>query len=352
MIGVTMREGAFAFVKCGTNSWNVAASVLFGLHIESDGGMAQTPEFVDDQSFGQTFLGQAEVGNFPAQDLTWTTPAKFTDHAYRLIAGAMGSPAAVTISTSAAGAVTSWLHIMDLAPSTDGVAFTGAFAKKLYVDELTSFKMTGFGLTGDGSVMKLSLKALGTKPTNQSSVNINSTVFGANFPALANRIFTKHGTFRANLQSGNTLVAADAIKIETCGFDFSRPQDAPNIYGQDVIDEPADNGFPDVSINLTFPRMDTVSANSFVAIHRDGTVLKGELRFVGALINSTDNYQYVFQFPHLEVQASTQNTQGAQQIKPTAMLKAKKAFTSPSGMPFVNPFRLRITTTQSIAGLA
>lgn len=352
MSGVTMREGGFAFAKTGTNSWNVAASVTLGLHIESDGGMAQNPEWVDDQSFGQTFMGQAEVGNFPALDLTWTTPAKFTDHAYRLIAGAMGSPAAVTISTSTASAPTSWLHIIDLAPSTDGVAWTGAFAKKLYVDEVTSFKVTGFGLTADGSVMKLSLKVLGTKPTNQSSININSTVFGASFPALANRIFTKHGTGRFNLQSAGALASTDQIKIETCAFDFSRPQDAPNIYGQDVIDEPADNGFPEAMINLTLPRMDTVSANSFYACQRDGTVLKGELRFVGALINSTDNYSYIFQFPHLEVQATTQVTQGAQQIKPTAMLKAKKAASSPTGMPFVNPFRLRITTTQSIAGLA
>jgi hypothetical protein len=257
----------------------------------------------------------------------------------------------VTISTSGSGN-TSWLHIIDLSPNTDGVAWTGAFAKKLYVDELTSFKMHGFGLSADGSVMKLSLKAIGTKPTNQSSVNINSTVFGANFPALANRIFTKHGTFRANLQSGNTLGASDAIKVEICAFDFARPQDAPNIYGQDFIDEPADQGFPQASINLTFPRADTVSANSFYACQRDGTVLKGELRFIGPLINSVDNYSFIFQFPHLEVQATTQPAQGANQIKPTAMFKAKKAATSPSGMPFVNPFRLRITTTQSMAGLA
>lgn len=352
MSGVTMREGAFAFAKCGTNSWGVAASVLYGAHIESDGGMAQTPEWVDDQAFGQTFLGQAEVGNFPAQDLTWVTPAKFADHCYRLIAGAMGSPAAVTIASSASGQTTSWLHIIDLTANTDGIAWTGAFNKKLYVDELTSFKVTGFGLTGDGSVMKLSIKALGTKPTNQSSVNINSTVHGANFPALTNRIFTKHGTFRANLSSGNTLAASDAIKIETCAFDFSRPQDAPNIYGQDYIDEPADQGFPEASISITMPRMDTVSANSFYACQRDGTVLKGELRFFGSYINSTDQYSYVFQFPHLEVQQTTQPAQGAQQIKPTAMFKAKKAASSVSGMPFINPFRLRITTTQSLAGLS
>jgi hypothetical protein len=348
MSGVTMREGAFAFVKFGTNSWNVAGSVTRGHYIESDGGMKQSPEYVDDQSFNQRFLGQAEVGNFGAQDLTWTSPAKYADYGYILEALCMGSPTAVTISSSVAGQVTSWLHIMDLAPSIDGLGVTGAFDKRLYVDELTSAKIYGMTLTGDGSVMKETFKVMGTKPTNISSINTRSTVNGATFPALNNRVFTKHGTFRVNAQAGNTLAAGDAIIIETCNFEFTRPQDAPFVYGQDVIHEPADNGFPECMISVTFPRMDTISANSMYACQRDGTILKGELRFTGVLINSLDNYSLIYQFPHLEVQDTTQPTQGAQQIKPTAMFKAKLAATSQNGMPFINPFRLRRITTQSV----
>jgi hypothetical protein len=348
MSGVTMRSGAVAFAKFGANSWGVAASVTKGMYFESDGGMKQAPEYVDDQSFGQRFLGQAETGNFAAQDLSLTTPAKYADHQYILDACAMGSPAAVTISTSASGQTTSWLHVTDLAPSIDGLGVTLAFDKVLYVDELASAKVYGFSFTGDGSVMKSTYKFMGTKPTNASTTNTRSTVNGANFPALANRIFTKHGVLRVNLQSGNSLVAADEVKIETCAVEFSRPQDAPFVYGQDYIHEPADNGFPEFSISVTFPRMDTVSANSFYACQRDGTVLKAELRFLGSYINSTDQHTYILQFPHLEVQDTTQVTQGAAQIKPTAMFKAKLAASSPLGMPFVNPMRLRRITTQSV----
>ena len=114
------------------------------------------------------------------------------------------------------------------------------------------------------------------------------------------------------------------------------------------LHEPADNGFPEISVSVTFPRMDTISANSMYACQNAGTILKGELRFEGVLINSTDKYTAIYQFPHLEVQDTTQPTQGAQQIKPTAMFKAKLAATSQSGMPFVNPFRLRRITTQSV----
>lgn len=348
MSGVTMRSGAVGFAKFATNSWGVPASVTKGIYFESDGGMKQAPEYVDDQSFNQRFMGQAETGNFAAQDLTLTQPAKYADHSYILDALAMGSPQAVTISTSAVGQVTSWLHVMDLAPSIDGLGVTVAFDKVLYVDELASAKVYGFGLSGDGSVMKASYKFMGTKPTNASTTNTRSTVNGANFPALRERVFTKHGTFRVNLQSGNSLVAADGVLIETCNFEFSRPQDSPFVYGQDYIHEPADNGFPEFNISVTFPRADTISANSMYACQRDGTVLKGELRFEGSLINSTDRHAYILQFPHLEVQDTTQTTQGAAQIKPTAMFKAKLAATSPLGMPFVNPFRLRRTTSQSV----
>lgn len=348
MAGVTGRNIAVSFAKFGANSWGVAASVTKGMYFESDGGMKQAIEYVDDQSFGQRFLGQAEAGNFAAQDLTLVTPAKYADHSYILDALAMGSPQAVTISTSAAGQTTSWLHVTDLAPNIDGLGATLAFDKVLYVDELTSAKVYGFGLTGDGSVMKASYKFMGTRPTNISSINTRSTVNGANFPALSNRIFTKHGTIRLNAQSGNTLAASDAVTIEACTFEFTRPQDAPHVYGLDYIYEPADNGFPEFTISVTFPRAETVTANSMFACQRDSTVLKGELRFEGAFINSTDRHSYILQFPHLEVQDTSQATQGAQQIKPTAMFKAKLAASSVSGMPFINPFRLRRITTQSV----
>ena len=352
MAGVTMREGASAFGKFATNSWGVAVAVSKGWYPESDGGLKQAPEYVDDQSFGQMFLGQAEVGNFAVQDLSIATPAKYNSNEHVLEACAMGSPATVTISTSAAGQVTSWLHVIDLAASIDGLGITLAFDKKLYVDEVVSAKVYGFEMGADGSVMKETFKFMGTKPTNISSTNINSTVWGATYPALRNRIFTKNGTFRINAQSAGSLVAADAVAIETCQVTFSRPQDAPFVYGSDTIYEPADQGFPEISIAVTFPRMSTVSANSFYAGQRDGTVYKADLTFQGDFINSTDRYTFVYQFPHLEAQETSQLAQGANQIKPDAMFKSKLAASSPSGIATNRPLRIRRTMVNSVHAFA
>lgn len=352
MAGVTMREGASAFAKFGTGSWGVAASVTKGWYPESDGGMKQAPEYVDDQSFGQFFLGQAEVGNFAAQDLSIITPAKYNANEHVLEGCAMGSPATVTISTSATGQTTSWLHVLDLAPSIDGLGVTMAFDKKLYVDELTSAKVYGFGMTADGSVMKETFKLMGTKPINVSSTNINSTVWGATFPALRNRIFMKQGVVRINAQSASALASGDTVQVDVCEVQFSRPQDAPFAYGTDTIIEPADQGFPEITLSLKFPRMSTVSANSFYAGQRDGTVWKGDITFSGDFINSTDRYTFVYQFPHLESQDTSQLAQGANQIKPDVMFKAKLALGSVSGIPTNRPMRVRRIMVNSVHAFA
>jgi hypothetical protein len=350
MAGVTGKEAAIAFAKFGTNSWGVAASVTKGAYFTNDGNMAPQPAYVDDNSFGQDFLGQAEVGDIASPDLTFTTRAKYDDHSYIWEALAMGSPA-VAIATSAVGQTTSWRHTIDLAPSLDGLGITIAVDKVIYVDELTSAKVYGFSFTGgDGGVMDQAFKVMGSRPTNISSINTRSTVNGASFPALRNRIFRKQGTIRMNLQSAGSLGAGDAIKVQDLNFEFSRPQDAPFVYGLEFIDEPADQGFPEFTLRATYPRMNTVSAGSIYHALVNGSVFKLDCTYLGAFINSTDRYSYKFEFPHLEVQPDTNPgmIEGANQAKPTATFKAKLAGSSPSGMAFVNPVRVTRIMTQSV----
>ena len=118
MAGTTGREmKGYAFAKCGTNSWGVAASVTKGTRFQSDGGLKPAPTFVEDRSFGETFLGASSAGDFAAQDLTLAGQARYEDHNYVLEALAMGSPAAAAIVTSAAGQTTSYRHVIDLAAS-------------------------------------------------------------------------------------------------------------------------------------------------------------------------------------------------------------------------------------------
>lgn len=348
MAGVTGREARMAFALLGLNSWGVAAAVDRGVYFQSTGGMRLQPARVNDEAFGQSFLGAGDLGDVEAPNLTWAGRSRYDDHSFVLDAAVMGSPAAATISTSVSGQTTSFLHLIDLAPSTDGLAITAAIDKVLFVDELTSAKPYALmEQVGDGGVMDKSYKVLGSKPTNISSINTRSIVNSASFVPLSNRVFRNQGIFRMNVQSGGSLGASDAVQIESFDFTFERPQDAPHIFGQDYVIAPADNGFPVVQFKVKYPRMTAVSASSlYAALRQQGVVWKCDMTYLGAFINSTDRYKKLYQFPHVELDETNGfEVEGATQVKPEATFTAKLATSSPSGMPFVNPFRLQYINT-------
>jgi hypothetical protein len=351
MAGITGRQVDIAFAKFAVNSWGVAASVTKGMYFSSDGGLKLAPTIIDDDAFGQVFVEQAEVGDVQAPAPTFGGISRYDDYSYIWDALAMGSPTAATISTSAAGQVTSWLHTFDLADVIDGLGVTLAIDKVQYVEELTSAKVYGWDeAPGAGGMMQRTYKVIGSKTTNISSVNINSTIGGATFPALGNRIFRKQGVFRMNKHTAGALAAGDAVKAETVKFAWERPQDSPHVFGQDYVDEPADNGFPTFSLDVGYPRMNTIAANSLYAGLRDGTAWKADWTFNGAFINSTDQYKKLYQWPYLQLEAFEAPVVGANQIKPKATFKARMAPTSPAGMAFIRPFRLtRIQLNSPVA---
>lgn len=350
MAGVTGRSARIAFAKLGANSWGVAASVTKGIYFQATAGMRLQPSRVNDEAFGQSFLGAGDLGDVIAPDLTYVGRARYDDHQFIWDALCMGSPAAATLSNSAAGQTVSYQHVIDLAVSTDGLGLTIAVDKSLFVDELTSAKVYGFmEQPGNGGVIDKNYKVLGSKPTNISSINIAATVAGASFVPLANRIFRSQGTLRMNVQGGSSLASGDTVPAETVEFSFERPQDAPFVYGQDFIYMPADNGFPITQIKVKYPRMTTASASSlYAALRTQGVVFKADLTYLGAYINSTDRYKRLYQFPHVELDETNGfDVTGAEQVKPEATFRAKLAVTSPSGMPFVNPFRLTLINTMA-----
>lgn len=351
MPGVTGRETKIAFAKFGANSWGVAASVTTGMYFQSDGGLKLEPLIVEDDAFGQTFIQQSDVGNITAPAPNLSAVARYNDASFVWEALAMGSPAAVTIATSASGEVTSWQHVIDLSHDLDGLGLTLAIDKQQYVEELTSAKVHGFTLEdGENGLMRETYKITGSKTTNISSVNIAATVAGATFPSLANRILKRQGVFRMNAHSAGGLGAGDAVPSESIKFTYERPVDAPHIYGQDYVIEPADNGFPTFTLEVQYPRMTTIAANSLYGGLRDATAFKADWTFSGSFINSTDQYKLLIQFPFVQLTNFEAPVTGANQIKPKATFAARLAPSSPTGMAFVNPFRLtRILVNSTVA---
>ena len=357
MSGRTGREMKMAFAKFAANSWGVAASVTKGVYFESDAGMQLRINQVADNAFGQSFIGPASNGLVEAPDLTFRGRSRYEDHCYILDALAMGSPAAIAISTSANGQVTSWSHVVDLAPSIDGLGATFAIDKVQYVEELTSAKIYGFEESNDDiGALNVSYRVMGSKPTPISSININSTVAGASYPSLGNRVVQQQGVFRMNAQAGGSLASGDTQVVESVRLTFTRPQDGPHVFGQDYIIEPADDGWPDAMVELTFPRMSTVSANSLFVGLQAGASSKADWTFTSGLyINSTDAWQKKYQFPYLQFlpDGFAANTNGPQQVKPVARFALRLPSAAPTGMSgVVTPIRLTRIMQNSVAPFA
>jgi len=182
----------------------------------------------------------------------------------------------------------------------------------------------------------------------------NNLILSQSIPDVENNGLIKvnlpanQGVFRMNKNSAGALGASDVVKAEKIKFDWDRPQDAPHVFGQDYVDEPADNGFPTFSIEVNYPRMNTVASNSLFAGLRDATTFKADLTFLGVFINSTDQYKKLYQWPFIQLEEFEAATVGANQVKPKATFKARMAPTSPTGMAFVRPFRLTRIMTQSV----
>lgn len=348
---MTGREATMAIGVLGTNSWGVPTSVTRRVYFDSDAGLTSQPAYVDDAAFGQTFLGPADVGDFAPVEATLSGQAYY-DHAdYILEALAMGSPNAVTvISSVAANSLVAYEHIIDLAPNTNGRAITLATDKVQYVEEVTSAKVRGFGLSvGTGGVMQKRVNVIGAKSTSSSTVNTRSAVTtSALAPSLVNRIFRDQGTWYLNAQSAGSLAAADAIQVMEATFEFDRPLSSAMVFGQDFTVEPLDGGFPSARVTLRFPRATSTSANSLFVAMQQGTVLKGRVSFAGNYINSTTQRGYAIEFPHAEVQGHEFTVSGADQAQPGVTLVLKQAPSAPTGFTHTRPFRLTRTTAQSL----
>lgn len=353
MAGVTGREIQMAFAKVTSGSWGVAASVTKGIYFSSSGGLKYDPEIIVDDAFGQYFLGPHDVGNVNAATPSLQAVARYNDYSYIWEALAMGSPATPTISTSVAGQTTSWQHVIDMAANLDGLGLTLAMnMPSRWVEELTTAKVHGFTFEeGAGGLMRQTWKVTGTKPTHISSINIAVTVTGATYPSLNNRIMMKQGVFRLNAQAGGSLASSDALTIEKMKLTYERPMDAPHVYGQDFIMEPADNGFPVIALEATFPRMSTTDSKSLRAAFADGSAWKADWKFLGSYINSTDQYTLLFQYPYLQVTEFEAPVTGANQVKPKVKWDARLPSAAPTGMSGVtNPMRItRIQVNSPVA---
>lgn len=353
MAGVTGAEVNVGWAF--SNTWGTPASVTKGAYLQSTDGLDGGPAIVDDDAFNQSFIGEGEVGDYPALTPEIGMQLRYEGAAPQWMAAAMGSAAApAVVSSIAASSLVAYSHVLTLAPRPSKFLTLAADMgnPSQYVLEVPSLKVRGFTCkVGDNGKMQVSFPSTGAKPVYISSVNINSTVGAAAATGtLLNRTYRMQGTFRMNLQSAGALAAGDAYvnaRDITFGVNVPMTGDEDHVFGQDYIIEPDVDGFPDFPVEVTFASMNTVSANSFAIGLKNGAIFKADLTFLGGYINSTTQRTHLFQWPALQVHGFKASAASHGKIRPVVTFRGKKATAAPTGMAFTDPVRISVVNQNS-----
>jgi hypothetical protein len=345
---VSGRELRAAFAKATT--WGTPVSVTRQILIASTEGMDSMPQIVDDEVIGHAFLQAGEVGDHTPPTPALSMVARYED-VDSFFAAAVGSPAAPTVVSSvAANSLVAYQHVVDLAPELTAFFTLAVDFPGHYVQEIPSLKVHGYSMrVGENGRMVVEFQTVGNKTTYDSTTNTNSTVHGARNAGLGNRLFRKNGTFRMNPQSASALASGDAISIlREISFNGTEPVSADDfVFGQDYIVEPDNNGFPEFTVEVTYARMTSASANSLAVGLAVARVFKADWKFLGPYINSVTQRQMLWEFPALQLRSFRAVASGPDQVRPQATFHAKMAASSPNGMAFVNPYRLTVINANS-----
>ena len=351
MAGVTGRESMAAWARSST--WGTPASVTRQILLMDTNGLDFVPELVDDESFNQTYLGTAELGDVTAVSPELQMQMRF-EHTDAWMAFACGSAATpVVVSSQAVNSLVAYTHTVTLADELTHyltLAVNIGNPTQLMV-EVPTTKIRGFSFrVGENGRMMVSFQTIGAKAAQTSAINTSSTVYGATTANVGNRVFRKNMRVRMNMQSAGALSASDNLDslVRELTFGYNRPlADGDHVFNSDTIIEPDDNGFAEFTLEMTYARMNTVSANSLATALAANNLFKAEIYATGPYVNSTTQRDIKFEMPALQLYSFKANVVDHQQVRPVATFRMKQAASSPSGMAFVAPFKLTITNANS-----
>lgn len=262
-----------------------------------------------------------------------------------LIALAMG---AVPGAPMQQGATTAYAQSFTLASSLTGLFACLAQNNTVNIDEYTSIKVTGFTIKGDvGKPLEITFEIIGYDRITNSTVNTSVTFGNVTYMETGNRVLFSQGVFRMNHESDVALGAGNLIYPSSFELAFKRKMKGLyTIAGNINIDEPSNDGLPDVSMKLTFPRY-TSAVEALFADWDATTRQKMDLTFTGANIASTYNRSFQIQLPAMQAKSADLPVK-------QGIMEAPLEFTAlgvaaaPAGMTGVTqPFQINVVNQQA-----
>jgi hypothetical protein len=266
-----------------------------------------------------------------------------------LIAMAMGATGGAPVQQ---GATSAYAQSFTLADHNDGLFATLAVNNQINVDEYTTVKLTGFTLKGEvGKPLRIAFHCIAIDRVTDSSTNDLTSSAGVTYFETANRVLMSQGKIRINDREGPAL--DDSDRVYPGSFELTFKREMAGVYGVasgfDRIDEPTNNGQPEITLRLDFPRY---SADSHFTDWDAGNAKKLDMTFIGSQIESPYNREFKVRFPNLKFSnVDLPMEQGI--LRHPVELNCLGCESAPAGMSGITlPFQVDIINRQSVDVLA
>lgn len=337
MAGVAGVEIDAALKKAGTWNTAVAVGANDGILILPTSLKRDATVEIDD-SLGTFISTDGQPGPVKVEgDIPMYLRYDSCDVLLAMFMGVAGAPV-IQGATAAYAYTYKWLE------NLDGKFVSFVKNMKNYIEEYPSLKVTGFTLKGEvGKPLQIIFHVIGVNKVIDSAINTLATFNNVTFFELQNRVRMSEGVFRINDNSGAALSGTDQIypsSIELSSKrklkgEYTGQYKTSGVNIQDLIDEPTNDGQPELRLKLTFPRH--TGTTNLLALGSD-TRKKMDMTFTGGLIASTYYRKILCQLPHLQLMnVDPTDEQGV--IKEPLEFIVHKAVTAPTGMTGItDPF--------------
>lgn len=353
MAGVAGSELKFAMKKAAAWGTAVACGVTDGF-LSLPTGIKRDADVQIDDSLGQFFVAGATPGAVKVEgDIPQYLRYDGCDLLLALFMGVAGVP---TLHT---GGAASYDYTYKWSQNTDGLFATFVKNMKNYVAEVPSLKVTGITLKGEtGKPVQLIATCIGIDVVTNSVINTLVTFNNVTIPETGNRVNFGQGVFRMNDQSGLALTAPTDV-IAPSSFELTAKRKLSGVYGQyktafagnqqDCIDEPTNDGQPEITLKLQFPRHTGVTRLNDLG---NDVRKKMDITFTGQIIEGAINRSIKIQLPHLMMK-SVDVVDAAGIIQEPVEFLVLPATTAPAGMTGItDPFWIGGTNKRNTNPLA
>ena len=218
-----------------------------------------------------------------------------------LYMGSAGAPVQQA-ATSAYAYTYTWLDIVD------GLFGTYVVDMVNYIEEYSSLKVIGLTFKGEiGKPCEYVFQCIAINKVTDSVINTTTTFNNVTFVETKNRVLFSHMVCRMNAQEGAALASPTDV-IYPNSFEMAAIRKlvgqptgefkTANDVVQDVVDEPQNDGMPEITLKLGFARH---SAPTYFEDRGNDKHKKIDMTFTGSQIESPYNRQKKFEFPNLQM---------------------------------------------------